>query len=144
MSNYQEALTKGMKLVNDSKNGRQEIQQIFDSLNKSIKEMTNGIEIKREIIDDLFKIRLKSSKDNVDRKHHALVASNGEKYVELAKWNETFDGYPCTIKFENCAIIGTNKKTLETGLQKLLKNIDIANMIYKMMNNPHYWKMVKY
>lgn len=139
MANYKESFEIGIRAAEIAEANRAEILSVFLDLNIQLKEPTGG---RIEII--LAKLREPEHKFQISLfidipTYWAIAARNplAESSVkEIAKWEQTKAGYPCTIKIGKDQIYCEDKLALQEGLAALLQDPAVGEILHNLMKLP--------
>ncbi|WP_334063380.1 hypothetical protein [Alteromonas genovensis] len=140
MADFLTAYKRGLDAANKAERNRTEIKAVIKELNSQLKDATNdmvGIDI---VLKDLPLRGLADIAASSFRplKYQALCVYNPRKHqsdkVEIAKWEESENGYPCTITINNQRLKCTDKETLEMALEELLADPRTGEAFQTILN----------
>jgi hypothetical protein len=142
MVNFVEAYKSGLNSAELAEKRKNEVESVFNELNKQLADATNGkIIISRDqIIDRDNAIGIMSVLSGGKMTYYsAIVASNPyakNSTKELARWAQDRAGYPCKITLDSETMYCQDKKGLENGLAKLLRDPVVGETLRKLQNLP--------
>ena len=137
MVNFVEAYESGLNSAELAEINRNEVISVFSDLNKQLKEVTDGrIVISRREFQE--KGDFSSSMVMVYGKFYSAISAENpfvtNSSKELARWSEDRNGYPCKIILGSETIYCEDKKGLENGLAKLLRDPVVGETLRKLQN----------
>lgn len=149
MSNFKDSFNKGIDLANVARNNKEEINQVFDDLNKELSELTSN---KVEIVINNFSEEMEPLSATAGVIGAAIAGLEGPKYrryqglgarnpnrnssiYELATWSQGRAGYPCKIKFGNKSFICEDKEGLIEALSELLEDPEAGGIFQRLMGD---------
>jgi hypothetical protein len=139
MVNFIDSFSKGIIAAKKSEQNKDEIDSVFEILNRQISEASSGkIEIKIIFKSNPFLDFLAVASDVSKVSYWAITASNplAEDFrpTEIAKWKADQNGYPCQIITDAEEIYCEDKGALENALQTLLASPVVGEKLYTVMN----------
>lgn len=125
MSNFKKSFQNGIQSAIEADKNKEEIDNVFDSLNEDLREMTRGkVEfIRHQFAEEVNPLNI-TNMFNIE-KYWAIAARNPKiesKAIEIARWNQDRSGYPCRIKFGNKKFICEDSEGLIEALEELLED----------------------
>ena len=142
MVNFVEAFKAGLNSAELAEKRKNEVESVFNELNKQLADATNGrIIISRDQLidrDNAMGIMSVLSGGNMTY-YSAIVASNPfakNSRKELARWTQDRAGYPCKITLDSETMYCQDKKGLENGLEKLLRDPVVGETLRGLQNIP--------
>ena len=154
MGKFTDALQEGIKAAEDVRKAKNEIDSVFDELNKEIqgkygsqiqiirKYMSKTVNVpmsSRGLLDSLAREMTTLFPETKEIKYWAIVATfvqkENIKEKQLALWEPSETGYPCEIKIAEVANRCEDKEALEEALLEMLKNPSIAEKLLQLLNS---------
>ncbi len=138
MVDFKEYFQKGLSAAEKAEVNKNEIDSVFDELNRQLDEATKGkIEISRvkffasSTLADIASLKPRET-------YLAIAAKNKNvkdcDYKELARWKIDRNGYPCMIIIDRDEMYCEDKVALEANMQRLLSDPTVGDTLYKLMN----------
>lgn len=141
MVDFKKSFNAGIDSAKFAEANRNEIQSVFDEINKQLEEVTEGtifIDRKRYYVNNTIQDLASIANFKPRETYHAVVAVNpkvpNSPEKELANWKMSKDGYPCRIYIDNNHIACEDKKALEAAMQELLSDTSVGEKLYLLMN----------
>ena len=135
MTDYIKAFQQGLSAAEETDRTRNEINSIFDELDKQILEKTSGkIKISRQeriespVFPDIFGPKIRY---NVICAFNPKVEESPTKV--LANWTQDRRGYPCKIEWEGTTLICEDGEALKNALAELLADPLVGEKLYTIM-----------
>lgn len=137
MADFKSFLAIGLQAAQDAERRREEIRQVIADLDVQVKEATSGlISIAVEPWDPTgLNVMMKVLEPKKFHSDTSIVATAVKKKTkeELAKWEQSKNGYPCQISFGTDVFSCEDKGGLENCLGLLLQDPNIGEKIHKLM-----------
>ena len=144
MVNFVEAYKDGLNSAELAEKRKNEINSVFNDLNQQLADATNG---KVFILRMDFREEIKNKSDPrffanliMEPKYYSAIAAENKAVKnsarELARWAEDRAGYPCKITLDSATMYCEDKKGLENGLEKLLRDPVVGETLRKLQNLP--------
>ena len=142
MTDFITAFKDGLSAAEAAGRARQEIDDVFSSLNEQINKESDGnltiirqkCEAKRVSLLESLAVLSTRPKDM----YWAIVASNpkiGQSPVkQLAKWQMDRKGYPCRLSWAESEIVCEDRVALERCLSELLRDPIVGEALNTLMN----------
>lgn len=131
MPDFKTSLMAGIAAARAASTNDAEIKNILSAAAKQIKDVSRG-RAKLDIRDFIsppeppmrFNAGISTRNMAPGLKYTALVISdmNGGHPIEIAKWTQHENGYPCTISFGGQRYLCSSKSELERAISELLKS----------------------
>ncbi len=146
MINFVDSLNKGLELAQQADENNKEIDAVFAELNRQLNEVYAGkVIIKLKFTTEGIKKIATSFADFIGEgnisnqlsKNAKIIAENPIVQVsleQLANWNQSATGYPCSIAFSGQKHICEDKESLELAIADLLADPFIAKTLLKVIN----------
>lgn len=157
--NYLEAISLGLKKATDSENARQEVDKVFDAINSELRSFPDGaIYLKRSKITITSNKLLEAisgitmgmptitgvsvspppspvrEKFLPERRLELCLAARGQELRStVADWEQSADGYPCTLKFEGSSISCFNSVELDSAIKELLASVTFGEALKSLL-----------
>jgi len=137
MADFKAALTIGLSAALEAERRREEVAKVLAELDTQVYDATNGkITITIEVwtgnaveqIDALIQRKILPNK--------ALVASTTGQNIRkrtLSIWEQSTDGYPCTLTIDKTIYSCEDKEALEGCLSRLLQDPNVGEKIHALM-----------
>lgn len=148
MADFKESLQAGLDAAARAANNKKEIRRVIKSVSQEISNISNqkatlGIynfaDEKPENTPLAYMALAAQALSNVKRASHKGLGvgdSDGSNGIEIARWSESENGYPCKITFAGQDIYCNNKDELEGAFLDLLREISTGEAIIRKMKNP--------
>ena len=125
MTDFKSAFKQGIDAARKAEASRNEINSVFEDLNKQLSEVSAGkLTIERRQL--LRPIPSWASALERPKKYWALVAHNPligkSPATELCEWDSSKAGYPCKLTWDSEKRYCENKRALEDALSELLRD----------------------
>lgn len=137
MADYKSSLAIGLQAAKDADRRREEINQVIADLDGQVREATNGlIGIAVEPWDPMsMNAVIKVLDPTKFVPNSSIVATALKKKVkeELARWEQSKNGYPCQISIGSDVYSCEDRGGLENCLGVLLKDPIVGEKIHKLM-----------
>lgn len=141
MVDFIKSLHSGIAAAQSAEKNRAEIDSVFAELNRQLAQATNNtVAIHRaerhEQVDVFASIQTVFNRP----KYWALMVGTpkGLCISEVARWETTESGYPCTIRMPSTVWMCVDKRGLESALSKLLQTSAVGEEIRKILAHPDH------
>tara|TARA_R110001583_G_scaffold9243_3_gene43926 strand:- start:868 stop:1341 length:474 start_codon:yes stop_codon:yes gene_type:complete len=143
MADFRKSFSAGINAAKVAEKNRDEIQTVFDEVNKQLEEVAGGtlsIDRKRYYVNNAIQDLAAIANFKQREVYEAVIAFNpkasGSAEKELANWKMSNDGYPCRIYIGSNHISCEDKKALEGAIQELLRDTAVGEKLYQLMSLP--------
>lgn len=139
MVDFIQSIKAGINAAETAQRNIAEIESVLDELNRQLADLSSGrVGVRpikfQEPVDIFFK-----PTEAFRRKTYwglAVTSKNGAPPKEVARWEVSTSGYPCTISLNPGTYVCTDKKGLEAALIELLKDPTVGGEIHRRMRTP--------
>lgn len=157
--NYLDAISLGLKKATDSEIARQEVDNVFEVINSELRSFPDGaIYLKRAQITlassklinaiaaatfgmpAIANASISPAPSSVREKFMperqlelCLAAKGQELRSTVADWEQSADGYPCTLKFEGSSISCFSSVELESAIKELLSSVTLGEALKSLL-----------
>lgn len=138
MVDFTQAIAVGIGAANAAAKNLAEIDSVFADLNDQLYKVTGrSIELRPMPFQEKFNVFSKPEQMFVRKSYMAIgIISSSLPPKEIARWEVSPSGYPCTISFESGTSICSDKKGLENALADLLREPFVGQEITRRMQDP--------
>jgi hypothetical protein len=135
MADYVAALNKGFDAARKADLARKEINAVFKKFKDDIfRASGGGLIIERKLFDEPVSPLQRMSIFEPSKKYWAIAAHNPTvkqpTWKELARWQQSPDGYPCSIILERGELQFQDREALEKGLERFLRDPRVGEKLY--------------
>ncbi|ELY7131216.1 MULTISPECIES: hypothetical protein [Pseudomonas] len=157
--NYLDAVTAGLKKADDADFAKQEVTSAFDEINGELRSFPQGVIFLKRVVPEIPSTKIleamsssvlaatfpfmptpatapSSVRDKYlpEKRLQLILAENGKEFkASVADWEQSSDGYPCSIKFEGKSISCFNKEELTTSIKELLSSVTFGETLKSLM-----------
>ena len=139
MTDFGSAFDEGQRAAEDAKAARNEVDLVFEELNRQVAEKTgNKLRIERtKLMEGTTSLFAFAWPPKGPSTYWAVVATNpaveGAPVREIARWQQDRRGYPCRILWRGEDRSCEDMEALERNLADLLKDPLVAQVLYSLM-----------
>jgi hypothetical protein len=151
MTDFAAAFRQGQQAAQQAVVDKAEINEVLDALSRQLSEATDG----RIVISIAEFPSLAGGIANFAIAAQQAIAGGSERRLlkerwicarnvkaqdtsekKLAKWERPFEGYPCTITFDNRDVRCHDRDGLERGLAEMLQDAWVGEKLRELVNRP--------
>jgi hypothetical protein len=142
MTDFKAAFLKGQEAAIQTIRARESINQVIASVSSQVMEATNNC-IFIDLHDHTFAKPVKNffmSISLLNREWETathvsakLATLDDSKYVPLARWSQSDEGYPCTITFGSHVLTCHDSVALEAAFGKMLANPGVGEKLADLL-----------
>ena len=142
MKDFLPSFQKGITAAQNAEKNRDEIDSVFSALNEQLAAATEGkVGISRKKYEHPIDFTKNTLLQMLERKTYwALVVdfipNATVPPIQIARWDQSFTGFPCRVVFGNREYSCEDKAGLEGVLELLLADPEVGNELLKFMNRP--------